>query len=187
MVLAVAGLACVAASAVVLLALHVVPTGLDPVRYAVSDYGWTAYGAGYRVMVVLQGVGALLLAVALGQQTDAGSLGWLYAYGVARLLISRFMIDREPEGLRSLTRTGRIHMLLAGTAFASIAVAASHVQWTGMPEALAPLGRAVVITAVATGTAIVVRPIGRVALGIIERTHYVAALAWLLVVAASIA
>ena len=34
------------------------------------------------------------------------------------------MTDREPAGRRSLTRTGRIHMLLAGTAFASIAVAA---------------------------------------------------------------
>jgi hypothetical protein len=29
-------------------------------------------------MVVLQGVGAILIAVGLGQETDVTSLGWLY-------------------------------------------------------------------------------------------------------------
>jgi hypothetical protein len=187
MVVALAGLVCVAASGVILVVLHFLPTGLDPIRYAVSDYGWTAYGVGYRAMVVLQGVGGILIAVALGQQTDAGSLGWLYTYGVVRLLISRFMIDREAEGAASLTRTGRIHMLLAGTAFASIAVAASRVQWTGMPGFLGPLGWLVLVTAIATGIALVVKPVRRVALGIIERAHYAAAIAWLIAVAASIA
>ena len=129
-----------AASGVILIALHFLPTGLNPIRYAVSDYGWTSYRSGYRAMVVLQGVGAILIAVGLGHETDASSLGWLYVYGVVRLLISGFMTDREPESLRSLTRTGRIHMLLAGTAFASIAVAASHLDWTGKPDAFGPLG-----------------------------------------------
>ena len=97
MLAALVGLICVAASAVILVALHFVPTGLDPIRYAVSDYGWTSYHLGYRTMVVLQGVGAILIAVGLGQETDASSLGWLYVYGVVRLLISGFMTDREPE------------------------------------------------------------------------------------------
>ncbi len=52
-----------------------------------SDYGWTSYDLGYRTMVVLQGAGAILLAVGLGQQTDATSLGWLYAYGVAASIV----------------------------------------------------------------------------------------------------
>ena len=180
------GLICVAASGVILISLHLLPTGLNPIRYAVSDYGWTSYHVGYRIMVVLQGGGAILIAVGLGQETDARSLGWLYVYGVVRLLVSGFMTDREPESLRSLTRTGRIHMLLAGTAFASIAVAASHIDWTGEPAVLGPLGRLVTATAIATGTAIVVQPIRRVALGLIERTHYAFALTWLIVVAASI-
>ena len=187
MLTAVAGLVCIAASGIILIALHILPTGLNPIRYAVSDYGWTRYGVGYRVMVVLQGVGAILIALALGKQTDVGSLGWLYTYGVVRILICGFMIDREPEGLGSLTRTGRIHMLLAGTAFASIAVAAGHLEWTGMPALLGPLGWLVVVTAVATGAALVVKPIRRVALGIIERAHYAATIAWLIAVAASIA
>jgi Protein of unknown function (DUF998) len=120
------GLVCVALSGAILVWLHFVPTGLNPIRYAVSDYGWTSYHVGYRTMVVLQGVGAILIAVGLGQQTDAKPLGWLYVYGVARLLVSGFMTDRDPEGLRTLTRTGRIHILLAGTAFAS-----RHHAWTG--------------------------------------------------------
>jgi hypothetical protein len=66
--------------------LHFRPTGLDPIRSAVSDYGWTRYSLGYRTMVVLQGSGALLIAYALGQLTDATALGWLYMYGVVRLV-----------------------------------------------------------------------------------------------------
>jgi hypothetical protein len=96
------------------------------------------------------------------------------------------MTDREPADLRSLTWTGRMHMLLAGTAFASIAVAASHLDWEDKPDYLGPLGWLVTATAIATGTAIVVRPIRDVALGLIERTHYAAALTWLIAVAASI-
>jgi hypothetical protein len=114
MLAALLGLLCVAMSGVILVALHVLPTGIDPVRYAVSDYGWTRYGWGYRAMVLLQGVGAILIAVGLGQETDANELGWLYVYGVVRLLISGFMTDREPEGLRSLSRTGLIHRALPG-------------------------------------------------------------------------
>ncbi len=186
MLAALLGLICVAASAVILVALHFVPTGLDPIRYAVSDYGWTSYHLGYRTMVVLQGLGAILIAAGLGQETDVSSLGWLYVYGVVRLLISGFMTDREPAGLRSLSWPGRIHMLLAGTAFASIAVAASHVDWAGKPDYLGPLGWLVTATAIATGTALVVPPIRKVALGLIERAHYAAAITWLIAVAISI-
>jgi hypothetical protein len=180
------GLTCVAASGGILIALHFLPTGLNPIRYAVSDYGWTRYDLGYRTMVVLQGIGGILIAVGLGQQTDAKSLGWLYAYGIVRLLVSQFMTDREPGSLRTLTRTGRIHLLLAGTAFVSIAVAASHIDWTGKPAALGPIGWVVTATAIATATAIFVAPIRRAALGLIERTHYASAITWLIVVAASI-
>ncbi|HEY1315755.1 MAG TPA: DUF998 domain-containing protein [Gaiella sp.] len=186
MTAALLGFVCVAASGAILVTLHFLPTGLDPIRYAVSDYGWTSYGLGYRAMVVLQGVGAILIAVGLDRETDVRSLGWLYVYGVVRLLIAGFMTDREPESLRTLTLTGHIHMLLAGTAFASIAVAASHLDWTGKPAVLGPLGWLVTATAIATATALVVPTIRRVALGLIERSHYAAAIAWLLVVSGSI-
>ena len=117
MVAALLGLVCVVAAGVILVALHFLPTGLDPIRYAVSDYGWSPYHFGYRAMVVLQGVGAI--AVGLGQETDP--LGWL-----------------------------------------------------------------VTATAIATAAALVVEPIRRVALGLIERLFYAASIVWLIVVAASI-
>ena len=41
MIPALLGLLCVAASAIVLVALHLLPTELDPIRFAVSDdMGW---------------------------------------------------------------------------------------------------------------------------------------------------
>ena len=129
---------------------------------------------------------AILIAIGLGQETDVQSLGWLYVYGVVRLLITGFMTDREPDDLRTLTRTGRIHMLLAGTAFASIAVAASHLDWTGKADVLAPLGWLVTATAIATVTALVVPAIRLVAFGLIERLFYAASLTWLIAVAATI-
>jgi len=78
-------------------------------------------------------------------------------------------------------------MLLAGTAFASIAVAASHLARTGKPTVLGPLGWVVTATAIATGIALLVPAIRRAALGVIERSHCAAAIAWLIVAAASIA
>lgn len=96
------------------------------------------------------------------------------------------MTDREPEGVGSLSRTGRVHMLLAGTAFASIALAATRIDWTGKPDALGPLGWLVTATAIATGVAIVFRPLRRVAFGLVERTYYAASIIWLVAVAASI-
>src|SRR5262249_3823926 len=48
MTAALVGLICVAASGVILVTLHFLPTGLDPIRYAVSDYGWTPYTLGSR-------------------------------------------------------------------------------------------------------------------------------------------
>jgi hypothetical protein len=77
-------------------------------------------------------------------------------------------------------------MLLAGTAFASIAVAASHLDWTGKADVLASLGWLVTATAIATVTALVVPAIRRVAFGLIERLFYAASLTWLVAVAASI-
>jgi len=83
MTAALVGLICVAASGVILVVLHFAPTGLNPIRYAVSDYGWTPYHPGYRAMVVLQGAGAILIAIGLDRQTDAAhyvaAIAWLIA------------------------------------------------------------------------------------------------------------
>ena len=159
MTAALVGLICVAASGVILVTLHFLPTGLDPIRYAVSDYGWTAYHLGYRTMVVLQGLGAILIAVGLGQETDVQSLGWLYVYGVVRVLISGFMTDREPDSARTLT------VPVASTCCSR---ARPRVDRRGRvtPRLDAsrrsrPAGWIVTATAIATGAALVVTPIRR--------------------------
>ena len=107
------------AALVVLVRTHLLPTGHNPVRDAVSDYGVGAYRIYYRVMVVELGVGALLLAAALGRATgvSSGGIVWLVVYGVARIVIAAFPTD--PGGTAD-TVTGRVHLVLAAIAFTAI-------------------------------------------------------------------
>jgi hypothetical protein len=48
-----------------LVRLHVVRTGLSPVRHAVSDYGTTPWHALYRAQAVALGAAGLALAIGL--------------------------------------------------------------------------------------------------------------------------
>src|SRR3954452_22756285 len=175
--------ACFVAAAVVLLRVHSLATGLQPVRDAVSDYGTTPYHAYYRVMVVLLGAGAALLALALAADTDAGSLVWLWLYAASRVAIAAFMTDRDPP---PFTTEGRIHWALAAVAFTSIALAATDITWTGAPGWLDGLGDAVAVAAVATLAARLIRPL-RPVFGLVERLLYVTSVAWLLVAAIDVA
>lgn len=177
MALGVAALACFAAALAILLRLHLLlPTGLDPVRDAISDYGATEYHRNYRVMVVALGAGAILLAVGLARETNADNLFWLWIYGISRMAISGFMIDRDPP---PFTREGRIHWLLATVAFTSIAFAATSITWSGQPEVLRGLGWAVLATAVGTLMATRVPAI----FGLVERLLYATSMTWLAIAA----
>jgi hypothetical protein len=175
--------ACFVAGTALLVRLHLLPTGLNPVRDAVSDYGATRFHPLYRAMVVALGAGGLLLAVGLARGTDAQSLPWLWVYGVSRIAIAGFMIDRDPP---PYTREGRIHWLLAATAFTGIALAASNIDWTGAPGALRPIGHAVAATAIGTFVTRVVRPL-RAVFGLVERLLYATSLTWLLTAALALA
>src|SRR3954452_20974872 len=127
MALGIAAAACFVIAAGLLLAAHLARTGLSPVRDAVSDYGTTHVHQLYRAMVVALGVGGILLALGLARDTDAGSLGWLWAYGLSRIAIAGFMTDRDPP---PFTTEGRIHWLLA-------AVASPRSRW-GRPTSTGP-------------------------------------------------
>jgi hypothetical protein len=182
MVLATLARLCFVAAIATLLALHRLRTGLSPIRDAVSDYGTTRFHAYYRAMVVELGVGALLLAIALARDTDAGSLFWLWIYGLSRIAIAAFMTDRDPP---PFTAEGRIHWLLAAAAFTSIAFAATDVTWHGAPGVLRPLGYAVAASAIATLVTRVVVPL-RSVFGAAERLLYLTSIAWLLVAAVAV-
>jgi hypothetical protein len=179
MTLGVLATACFLAAAMLLVRLHLLRTGVDPVKEAVSDYGTTAFHLYYRAMVVALGAGAILLAIGLARDTDACSLYWLWIYGITRVLIAGFMTDRDPA---PATAAGRIHLLLAAAAFTAIAFAASNIDWDRAPGVLRPLGYAVAATALAT---LVTRVVPRVRniFGLVERLLYLTSITWLLIAA----
>src|SRR4051812_25447252 len=170
-------------AALILVRLHTLPTGLDPLRDAVSDYGATPFHRYYRVMVVMLGAGAACLAVALHRTGDVrtSGLAWLWIFAVSRILIARFMTVRPP---RRVTVEAQIHWVLAAAAFISIAFAATTISADlDVGSSFATL---IVASAVATLVTRAVAPL-RFVFGLMERILYLAFLAWLVVVASSLA
>jgi hypothetical protein len=175
-------LGALAVAAMLLVRLHLVPTGLSPARSSVSEYGTTEWHLAYREQVIALGIAGIALAVGLHADTDADSLGWLYAYGASRIAIAGFMTDRDPP---PYTAEGRIHLALAVIAFASIAVAATSINWTGAPGVLGPLGTAVGISAIATLVTGLAPGLQGV-FGFAERALYVTSILWMAIAAVSL-
>lgn len=178
-------------SAVVALAyLHVAPTGLSPVRNAVSQYGISSYRWGYRLMTISMAIAGGALAIALhGALRGSGVAVVLVLLGVfslARLAISWFPMD-APGADR--TTTGAVHGLLAVGTFVSVAIAAIRLcrvlegdaARTTLADVSRGLGWAMVVC---VGTLVLTRigPDLRRAFGAIERALYVAIIAWLVVI-----
>ena len=180
--LALGAMVLVIAAALVLVRLHTLPTGLDPRRDAVSDYGATSFHLYYRAMVVLLGTGAACLALALHRSGDVRTSGlvWLWIFAGSRVLIAAFMTVRPG---RPVTLEAQIHLLLAAAAFTSIAFAAPTIS--SDLDLAHTLATGVVASAVATLVTRAVRPLQPI-FGIVERVLYVALLAWLIVMASSL-
>lgn len=187
-VLAITSGACFIAALLVLVRLHLLPTGNHPLQSAVSDYGAGAYHRYYRTMVVLLGLGAGLLLAGLIRDSEARTAGLVFlgAFAGARIAIAFFRTDLPGE---APTPTGRVHVVLAAVAFTAIAFAASDLTaalegspgWSGdVAGVLRFESRAVVLTAVLTMVAYLV-PLARDRVfGLVERLLYLAMLAWLL-------
>lgn len=181
-----------AACLAVLVWLHLLPTGYRPIRNAVSDYGVGRSAPLYRAQTSACAVSALLLAAALSAGADPAPtlvIVLLVVFAAARIAIPWFPTDLDRA---QPTRTGRIHVLLAGLAFGSIAWAAAslpdRVDWPGVHGTLVALGWAVVVLAVACGLCMS-RALHRATepfFGLVERLFYAAMLAWLAVVAAQL-
>ena len=189
-ILAAIAAAAIAAGAISLVWVDLLPTGHGPMRDAVSDYGASSYRLFYSVLVVSLGLGAALLLVALARATDvaSGGLIWLGVYAVGRIAIAFF--PHDPEG-KPVTSVGRVHLALAAAAFTAIAFAAVDLTpnlmdepgWDGVSGLLSALRWAVVITAVATLVTRVVLPLRHSVFGLVERLLYASSVAWLLAVA----
>lgn len=181
-VLIAAGLA-VGLGALVL--LHVLPTGLSPLRNAVSQYGISEYRVVYRVQTLAYGVAGV--GAAMGVVTLPGPVGIVVAlcatFAVARGLISWSPMD-APGATR--TPTGGRHGVLAVAAFLAAGLASRGLAslldrdriHPGIAAASGVL--ALLMTLSLIGMALVRR--ARY-FGGVERAFYVCMTAWLATVA----
>lgn len=172
---------------VALVALHVLPTGLSPMRNAVSQYGISPYRTGYRTQTIAYGVAGLGAAIGLAELPGQGAVvvALCAIFAVARMAISWFPMD-VPGGTR--TESGRRHGLLAICAFGAVGLAAEQLsKLLGREHVHPELGAASAVVAVlmlASFVAMgVARRSGGAYFGLVERGFYVCMTAWLATVA----
>ena len=178
---ALAGLAVTIASMVW---LHLVPTGLSPLRNAVSQYGISVHRAGYRVATIAFGAaGAALAAGALEGPAFPGCrlvAGLLALFALARLLVSWAPMD-EPGAPR--TTSGSLHWVLAVAAFGAITAAAVRAgrglpaQWATGAVWSQALGWVMLAGLLGQPLARPGGPLGGY-FGAAERLFYLGAIAW---------
>mgnify|MGYP003440962312 FL=1 len=114
-----------AATAAALIALHILPTGLSPLRDPVSQYALTTYSAGYRIATIAAAVAgasaAAIIATTLTGTAATVAVILLAVFALTRLVIGFFPMDAPGT---PVTATGRLHNLLAFGAFGSVTAAA---------------------------------------------------------------
>lgn len=168
-----------------LVQLHRVAPEVAPLRGAVSDYGAGSHASWYRAQVVMLGIAAAALWLGLRAGDLDGDGGvWLLVFALSRVAIAGFPVDLPGA---SRTRTGVVHNVLAATAFASSAVAASTLGGRLGDDPLWALDGAWygwvggLVTVVAVVLAVVwVLPVARRSVfGLVERCWYAATITWL--------
>lgn len=178
----------VAAAVAALVTLHVLPTGLSPVRDAVSAYGISRHRRLYRVQTVATAVAAASLAAALlvaplGAVTPA--VITLIVLAAARTPIGWVPMDADGS---PQTAVGRRHNLLAYAAFAAASVGGfmTGIAFAGVDglgsaaTAVTVLGWVMTGASVLTVAAAVV-PAMRRLFGLFERIIYLGMFTWLTV------
>ena len=173
--------------------LHLLPTGYRPASNAVGDYGVGAYRGHYRALTAALAYAALLVSADIARTVQPVPQLLVYllmTFAAARLAVPSFPADLDRG---QPTPTGRIHLVLDGVAFASIAWAAAilpdQVDWPGVHGFLVVLGWIIVAGAVAWALALTPLLHKRTApfFGAIERAFYVAVLLWFFVVSVRLA
>ena len=178
-----------------LVALHILPTGYDPVHDAVSDYGVGRYRAGFWVQVVAGGLGCLALAGALDNLhpfTPTLVVAMLVVTAVSRFAIPFFPTDQGDS--RFATVPGTIHMSLAILSFGGITVAATSL-WSTLHrypvwhryESLLTILSWVILGSVIALTVALRAPGLKRHFGLYERLFYLSSIAWIMIVAIKLA
>jgi len=184
-VLAIAAALAALTSFFVVAVLHVLPTGLSPLRNAVSEYGISRFRDLYRLQAAAMGVAGLALAGAVARAVDPAPsrvLVLLVVYGCARIAIGWFPMD--PIGTLERTPAGRMHRLLAAVAFVALPIAAVRLAQS-LPHdgSHRPL---VVLAWISVGCAVALAPtlaFARRVFGFAERVFYLACYAYVLAAA----
>jgi hypothetical protein len=184
-----------AVQAVTLIMLHLLPTGYNPVRDAVSDYGVGPYRSWFWLQAAAGGVGCLALGIALAQLhpfTPTQVVVALIVTAGARFLIPFFATDQK--GSRFQTLHGTIHMILAVIAFGGLVWAATglwptlshYPAWRGVQSALTILPWIMLGSVIAVVLAIR-GPRLKPFFGVFERLFYLSSIPWVLIVAIDLA
>ena len=184
-----------AVQAVALITLHLLPTGYNPVRDAVSDYGVGRYRGWFWLQAVAGGVGCLALGIALAQLhpfTPTQVVVALIVTAAARFLIPFFATDQH--GSRFQTLHGIIHMILAVIAFGGLVWAATglwstlrhYPAWNGAEGALTIIPWIMLGSVIAVVLAIA-GPRLKPFFGVFERLFYLSSIPWVLIVAIDLA
>jgi hypothetical protein len=180
----------VSAQAIILFTLHLLPTGYNPVRDAISDYGVGRYRGYFWAQLVSGALACTGLAVALAELhpfVPTFVVTALLVNAVARFLMPAFPTDQS--GGRFKTFKGTVHMVLAFVAFGAVAAAATgmgglfshYPQWHGIKSVIVTLGWIVLVGAVATALALVGPRLKRI-FGLIERLFTLSVIVWLYVI-----
>lgn len=178
-----------------LIVLHVLPTGYNPIRDAVSDYGVGPYRGWFWVQVVAGGLACLFLAIALAQLhpfTPTQVVVALIVTAAARLLVPFFATDQG--GSRFQTAHGIIHMILAVIAFGGLVWAATglwttlrhYPAWQGA-ESLLTIVPWVMLGCVIAVVLAIRGPRLKPFFGLFERLFYLSSFVWFFTVAIDLA
>jgi Protein of unknown function (DUF998) len=170
---------------VCLIALHILPTGFNPIHDPVSNYAVSSHGYLYSIQAFASGISGICLWVLLAKSgfslPIAGTVA-LFFYAIARLLIIFSPTDVEPPR----TTKGIIHALLAVLTFTGIACVAgfltppltSLADWSKVGPGLRAAALLTDVAAIGFLVVCVVRPL-RALSGLVERFIYIGTLLWL--------
>jgi hypothetical protein len=114
-------LVAIAITTLSLVVLHVVPSGLNPLRDPVSQYGITRFRGWYAAAAIsasAAGIGAIV--VFAGVPGSIATVILLAVFAAARIVIPFVPMDAPDTGA---TRRGRMHNVLAFLAFGAVTAA----------------------------------------------------------------
>lgn len=185
--LGVVGLVSMFVAVVALVVAHLRPTGLSPLRDAVSRYGISSAAVWYRTQTIAMALAAVVLSIAMERSLHLGGVSelvvLLVVFASARALISWYPMDAPGTPVSS---HGSVHRLLAVVAFVSVTAASKLLNSMLSPTRVsapwrhlsAGLSWTLIISLVLMLGARVSVGVRR-RFGLFERLFYVSCIAWI--------